>query len=266
VTSKPTSRKPRARKAAAPEAVTAAASVDAVRAVETAPAPQAPPIPPLETAPEAPAVAAVPAPVNVAPPAPQSAQGADPVEAPARPRPVLRSVPTTPKEDIMATAFETTQETVKNTVHSINSSTEAALEQGKAAIEQMTVKSREAIETSIKAMDEVADMARGNVEAAIASARAATAGFEQIAAHVTEISKKSFEEMNAATKSMTSAKTPNELLQLQSDFAKAQFDQVVTEMSKMTELMMKITGEIFEPVQNRAAIATDKVKDMFAAK
>lgn len=161
----------------------------------------------------------------------------------------------------MATAFETSQETVKNTVAQLNSSAEAALESSKEAMEQMTAKSKEAIETSMKSMDEMADLARGNVEAVIASARAATTGLEKVAAHMTETSRKSFEEMTAVAKSVAAAKTPNELMQLQSDYAKAQFDTVVADFSKMTEMMMKISGDIFEPMQNRMAIAADKMKD-----
>ncbi len=186
------------------------------------------------------------------------------IPAPVSARPSLKIVPTInsifKKENPMATAFETTQDTVKNTVAQISTSAEAALESSKAAMEQMTAKSKEAIETSMKSMDEMADLARGNVEAVIASARAATTGLEQVAAHVTESSRKSFEELTSAAKSAAAAKTPNELMQLQSDYAKAQFDTVVSDFSKMTEMMMKISGDIFEPMQNRMAIASDKLK------
>ncbi|GGI90716.1 hypothetical protein GCM10007973_28800 [Polymorphobacter multimanifer] len=189
----------------------------------------------------------------------------EPVQ-PASPRPQLHLVPTPLKELTMATAFETTQDTVKSTVAQMNTSAEAALESSKAAMEQMTAKSKEAIETSMKTMDEMADLARGNVEAVIASARAATTGLEQVAAHVTESSRKSFEEMTAAAKLMASAKTPNELMQLQTEFAKSQFDGVVAEFSKMTEMMMKISGDIVAPEQNRMAISTDKMKSALTTK
>ena len=63
---------------------------------------------------------------------------------------------------------------------------------------------------------------------------------------------------------MTGVKNPNELMQLQSDFAKAQYDSAVAEFSKLTEMMVKLSGEIMEPVQNRVAIATDKIKTKFA--
>ncbi|WP_188762613.1 phasin family protein [Sandarakinorhabdus glacialis] len=167
----------------------------------------------------------------------------------------------------MATAFDTNPEKIadsmKSGVAQLTTAAESAMTSGKAAMEQITAKSKEAVENSMKSLDEMTEMARGNVEALLAAARAATAGIESIAAHVGEVSKKNFETTSVAVKAITAAKTPNEMLQLQGEFAKAQFDASVAEMSKLTEMMMKLAGEVFEPVQNRVAIATDKIKTTF---
>jgi phasin family protein len=170
------------------------------------------------------------------------------------------------KEPIMATAFETTQEAVRTTVNTLNAQTEAAVNNGKAAMEQVAAKSKEAVEASIKSLDELTDMSRANIDALIASAKAATTGVEQVMTHLTEVSKKSFEDTTAMVKGLAAAKTPNELMQLQSDFAKAQFDSAVAEYSKLSEMMVKLAGEVMEPVQNQMAVATDKLKAAWTAK
>lgn len=216
-----------------------------------------------------PAVTKPPAPVLRSVPVTETAPitGTDP----ARPRPVLKSVPTplTPyfQESLMATAFETNPEkiaeTLKASVAQLNTSAEAAMTSGKAAMEQITAKSKEAVESSMKSLDEMTDMARGNVEAMLASAKTVQSGIEAMVAHVSEVTKKSFEEASAIAKSMASAKTPNEMMQLQTDFAKAQYDCAVAEFSKMTEMMVKLSGEAMEPMQNRIALATDKMKTLF---
>ena len=175
--------------------------------------------------------------------------------------PVAPSIPSPFKEkSIMATQFETAQDTVKNTVHTLNTNAESAMANGKAAMEQVAAKSREAVEQGMKSIDELTAMARGNVEAMLASARAATSGIETLAQHVAEFSRKSFEDTTAAARAMASVKSPNELLQLQNDFAKTQFDAAIGELSKVSELLVKTAGEVFEPVQNRMAIAADKIK------
>ena len=217
--------------------------------------------PPVVTPPVTPALRSVA--TSAAAPAPK-------VEA-SRPRPVLASVftPVTPsiKESLMAAAFETNPEkiaeTLKAGVAQLNTSAEAAMTSGKAAMEQITAKSKEAVESSMKSLDEMTEMARGNVEAMLASARTTQAGIEAMVAHVSEVSKKSFDEASVIAKSMTSAKTPNEMMQLQSEFAKTQYDSAVAEFSKMTEMMVKLSGEAMEPMQNRIALATDKMKTLF---
>lgn len=192
--------------------------------------------------------------------------------APTTPRspPTLTLIPTSPfytpilKDKTMATAFETTKdtvaETVKATVNQFNESAEAAMTSSKEAMEKITAQAKDAAETSMKSIEEMTDLARGNVEAMLASARVAAAGFETLAAHISDVSRKSFEATTTAARAMTSAKTPNEMFQLQSDFAKAQFDHAVSEFSKMTEMMVKMSGEVMEPVQNRIAVANDKMK------
>jgi phasin family protein len=193
-----------------------------------------------------------------------AAEPAPPAPATAKLIPLRTSTILPIKEPIMATAFETTGETVRAATATLNAQTETAINSGKAAMEQVAAKSKEAVEASMKSLDEMNDMARANVDALIASARAATAGVEQVVAHLTEVSKKSFEDSTAIMKSLTAAKTPNELLQLQTDFAKTQFDSAVSEYSKLTEMMVKLAGEMMEPMQNQIAVATDKLKSTWA--
>ena len=194
---------------------------------------------------------------------PRAPARTQPVQATAPSKP--KAVPTSPqyKENNMATAFETSKDTVKATVSQFNESAEAAMTNGKAAMEQVAAQAKDAVESSMKSLDEMTEVARGNVEALLASARVAAAGFETLAAHISEVSRKSFEATTTTARAMTSVKTPNELFQMQSDFAKAQFDSAVSEFSKLTEMMVKMSGEVMEPVQNRVAITTDKVKTAF---
>ena len=125
-------------------------------------------------------------------------------------------------------------------------------------MEQLSGKSKEAVEQSMKSLEEMTDVARGNVEALLSASRSASSGIEAISAHVSEVSKKSFDEISVMTKAIIAAKSPNEMMQMQSEFAKAQYDSAVAEMSKLTEMMVKLSGEVMEPVQNRAAIARSR--------
>lgn len=155
----------------------------------------------------------------------------------------------------MATAAKTekTAETVKATAQN-------AIDQGKAAFEQAGVRAREVMDRSVKSIEEMNDFNRGNVEAFVQAGKTAAQGFEKLAQGAVAFSKKNLEEGTAAVKTLTAAKTPNEFFAASNEYAKSYFDSLVAEMSRVTETSMKLMGEVFEPLSNRAALAADKIK------
>ena len=201
--------------------------------------------------------------VEPAPPPPGAAPPSGGAPAAAAPVPLVTPVEPKPVETIKPKETKM-NETITNmsngAADAIKSGAANAYTNGKAALEQVTAKSKETIESGMKSLDELSTMTKGNVEALMASTKAATAGLETIAHQVAEFSRKSFEDTTAVARAMTTVKTPNEFMQLQSDFAKTQFDAAVAEMSKLSETLVKLAGEVFEPMQNRMALATDKMK------
>ena len=197
-------------------------------------------------------------------PAPLSAAPVSTAENHETPTHAAAVAPEQPKEIPMNETYTTAADAMKNGAEamqsSMHSTSEQAMASGKATFDQVATKSREAIEHGMKSVDEMAGLARGNVEAMLASSRAAAQGIEAIAREVAEFSRKTFDETAAAARAMSTVKTPNELMALQNDFAKTQFDAAVAEMSKLSETMVKLMGEVFEPIQARAAVATDKMK------
>ena len=148
----------------------------------------------------------------------------------------------------------------------VKKQTETAMAQGKAAVEQFQTKTREAMEKSTKAAEELNSFTRENVEALVESGKIAAKGFETMTQSALELAKKNGEAATTAFKSFSSAKSANELLQLQSDFARSQFDKFVADSSKMTEAFVKLSTDMFEPISSRFAVAADKFKTVAVAK
>ena len=168
------------------------------------------------------------------------------------------------KETTMATTkIETTAETVKA---KIAEGVETMTAQSKAAFEQASTKAREALDKGVKGLEEYNSMNRDNVEALMASGRIAAKGFETIGKHFADVSKKNWEANVSAFKSISGMKSPTEVFKFQSEFAKSQFDAAVADLSKLTETVVKIAGEVAEPIQNRVALTVDKVAKSVAAK
>lgn len=124
----------------------------------------------------------------------------------------------------------------------------------------MNARTKSAVEKSTKLFEEMNDFNKGNIEAVVESSRVAAKAAETLSQHAAETARKNFEQATAAMKSMASVKTPTELFQLQSDLARKSFDDMMAEMSKTSETMLKLAGDVFQPLSNRFAVAADKFK------
>lgn len=117
---------------------------------------------------------------------------------------------------------------------------------------------------SQKVAEELADLARANVEAVVEAGRVASEAARSIGQDVVAKQRDSFEQAADAIRSLAEAKSPTEYLQLQSDFARASFDRAVAESSKLTESLVKLTGEAFQPLSNRASANAERFNTLVA--
>ena len=117
---------------------------------------------------------------------------------------------------------------------------------------------------SQKVAQELADLTRANVEAVVEAGRVATEGARSIGQNVVASSRDGVEQAADAIRSLAEAKSPTEYLQLQSEFARASFDRAVAETSKLTESLVKLAGEAFQPLSNRATANAERFNTLVA--
>ena len=120
------------------------------------------------------------------------------------------------------------------------------------------------VKRSQKVAEELADLARANVEAVVEAGRVASEGARSIGQEVVSSSRDGVEKAADAIRSLAEAKSPTEYLQLQSDFARQSFDRVVAESSKLTESLVKLAGEAFQPLSNRATANAERFNTLVA--
>ena len=130
--------------------------------------------------------------------------------------------------------------------------------------EEATERSQEMVKRSQKVAEELADLARANIEAVVEAGRVASQGARSIGQDVVAKQRDSFEQAADAIRSLAEAKSPTEYLQLQSDFARASFDRAVAESSKLTESLVKLAGEAFQPLSNRASANAERFNTLVA--
>ena len=115
-----------------------------------------------------------------------------------------------------------------------------------------------------KVAEQFADLTRANVEAIVEAGRVAANGARTIGQDVVATSRDGIEQAADAIRSLAEAKSPTEYLQLQGDFARASFDRMVAETSKLTENMVKLAGETFQPLSNRASANAERFNNFVA--
>ena len=115
-----------------------------------------------------------------------------------------------------------------------------------------------------KVAEELADLARANVEAIVEAGRVASEGARSIGQDVVATQRDTVEQAADAIRSLAEAKSPTEYMQLQGDFARASFDRAVAETSKLTESLVKLAGEAFQPLSNRATANAERFNTLVA--
>jgi phasin family protein len=131
-------------------------------------------------------------------------------------------------------------------------------------LEEASERSQELVKRSQKVAEELADLARANVEAVVEAGRVASEGARSIGQDVVAKQRDGFEQAADAIRSLAEAKSPTEYLQLQGDFARASFDRAVAESSKLTESLVKLAGEAFQPLSNRASANAERFNTLVA--
>jgi phasin family protein len=134
----------------------------------------------------------------------------------------------------------------------------------KSTVEQFTTAGNQAfkdsIEKSLSALGEVNANQKKNLEAVVASVTAATKGAEALGAQAMAYSKKAMEDQVAAAKSLTSARSVQEVVELQTAYAKNAFEAYIAEMTKASETVSASVKESFQPLNERVTAFVEKIQ------
>ena len=125
-------------------------------------------------------------------------------------------------------------------------------------------KAKEAFEKSSAMFGDYAEFTKGNVEAVVESGKVLTEGLQDMSTNFVAESRSVFESVSADVKEMAAAKSPTDLIQLQSEMFRKSFDSAVAYGSKNTEAMIKIASDAMAPISGRVSLAVEKVRSVAA--
>ena len=98
-----------------------------------------------------------------------------------------------------------------------------------------------------------------HVEQLSATAASVARGFQAIATETTDYSKRSLETTSAYVEKLFGVKSLDTAIQLQSEFAKSQFESFLAQSNKIGEIYKDIAKEAFKPVETAIAKGQEAV-------
>ena len=194
-------------------------------------------------------------------------------------KPAHEPIAKTPAPQLLAAAFESpqpdtpapipatapsgipaseTKDATMDTIQSITEKTKALFSGANTA--ELNEQAKGAMEKSAKMAEDFVAFGKGNIEALVESSKIAAKNVEALGQEAADYAKTSFESASEAAKTLAAAKSPTEFMKLQGDYARTAFDTMIAEGSRSTERMLKMFGEFAQPISNRVAVATDKMK------
>ena len=168
--------------------------------------------------------------------------------------------------DTVKKTVEAATDTVKKTVETATATVKANAEKAQATFQ---ANAEQAQAAGAKALKDVADKSaagltelnaqgKQNLEAIVASAAAAQKGVETLSAQSAAFTKKSWEDSVAAAQSMAQARSIQELLELQTTWAKSATEAYLAEVTKATDVLTASVKNSFKPINERVTASVEK--------
>lgn len=111
---------------------------------------------------------------------------------------------------------------------------------------------------TFKGYDEIAAFGKANIDALIQANTVFTKGVEAISKEFIALTQSQLESAAAAAKAIFAAKTLKDVVELNAEFTKANFDKMVANSTKLGELGTKVATDTFAPISARVTSVVER--------
>jgi phasin family protein len=117
---------------------------------------------------------------------------------------------------------------------------------------------RDAVEKSVGSLGEFNTAGKRNLEAVVESVTAATRGAETLGAQAMAYSKKSWEDGVAVSQSIASAKSVQEVVEIQSNWAKSALSAYLSEVNRWSDTVSASMKDSMKPLNERVTASVER--------
>lgn len=109
------------------------------------------------------------------------------------------------------------------------------------------------MEMTMNGLEDIQKLSKDNLDVAVKSFGEVNKSVQAIATEVTDYSKQTFEEGTATFEKLVGAKSVEQAVEIQTDFAKKAYEGYVSQASKIGEMYVDLAKEIYKPVETAIA-------------
>ncbi|MDO1558461.1 TIGR01841 family phasin [Brevundimonas sp. 2R-24] len=158
----------------------------------------------------------------------------------------------------MATETKTEAKIENKTAETVKAAADTARKTAEKAQAASVNAFRDGMDRSLNAMGELTAASKRNLEAAVESATAATRGFEALNTEALAWGKKSWEDGVNTAQALASARSVQEVVELQTAWAKSASEAYMAELNRMTEIMTASVKDTFRPINERMTATVER--------
>ena len=149
--------------------------------------------------------------------------------------------------DTMGSVRDAAEDAIGRTVSSL-----------KDGMEQSQSATRDGMRKAMTTAEEMAAFAHGNLQAIARSSQVMAAGAQDMGQSLAAAARTAMDDMMAAFKAMSSARSVKDALELQSSLLRTSLDKAVSQASQMTDTGMKLSEQALAPIAERLSLAAER--------
>ncbi len=157
---------------------------------------------------------------------------------------------------------ETVEQAVKAGTETFEKAAQAGTEALNTGYAQAVAMTKEQVSTyfpsAAKGFDEFAGFGKDNLDAAFQFGAVAAKGFEAIGKELMAYNQKALEAGMERATALLGCKTVQDVVEFQTETARGNFDELVAQGTKITELSVKVANEAVEPISVRVNDTVEK--------
>jgi phasin family protein len=150
--------------------------------------------------------------------------------------------------------FDKAVEAIKHNAETATATATQTVTQG---LEQAQSKMKQGVDRAMKTAEQFAQFHQGNLEAVVKSGQIWATGLQDLSKHVASNAQTALDETMSTFRALTSVKSLKEAFELQSSFARASMEKVLTESTKLTETSLKLAEQATAPLTARVNAAVE---------